>query len=146
MVFEILKVEIRGNFERLHRSLAVVHAPVSCAMIAELEQAVLWIMPLSATRTHQEAAPLCALPIVLFRNGETGTAATRDQKHPKGAFCALRLGRAMFGHYLPSSTITATLFFRLFDCKIFLRRRRALGVTSTNSSSAMNSIACSRFS
>src|ERR1700674_196358 len=33
---------------------------------------------------------------------------------------------------------------RLFDCRTFLRSRRDFGVTSTNSSSAMNSIACSR--
>ena len=42
---------------RLHRSLAVVHAPVSFPAIAELKKAVLGVVPLSAIRTHQEAAP-----------------------------------------------------------------------------------------
>ena len=35
---------------------------------------------------------------------------------------------------------------RRFACRIFLRRRSDFGVTSTNSSSAMNSMACSRLS
>src|SRR5260370_32828419 len=42
------------------------------------------------------------------------------------------------------STVAIEPRFRLFDCRTFLRSRRDFGVTSTNSSSAMNSIACSR--
>src|SRR5277367_2913379 len=34
---------------------------------------------------------------------------------------------------------------RRLACRIFLRRRKDFGVTSTSSSSAMNSMACSRF-
>src|SRR6266550_6684240 len=146
MVFEILKVGYVSKVRPVAFLLAVVDAPISFPMIAELKQSVFGVVPFPAIRTHQEPAPLCALPVVLLGNCEARAAAARDQKHPKGAFRALRLGRMTLGHYLPSSTITATLFFRLFDCRTFLRRRRALGVTSTNSSSAMNSIACSRFS
>jgi hypothetical protein len=42
------------------------------------------------------------------------------------------------------STAAIEPLFRLLDCRTFLRKRRDFGVTSTNSSSAMNSIACSR--
>ncbi len=42
------------------------------------------------------------------------------------------------------STAAIEPFLRRFDCKTFLRSRSDFGVTSTNSSSAINSIACSR--
>src|ERR1700723_2888411 len=44
-----------------------------------------------------------------------------------------------------SSTAASAPFLRRFDCKIFWRRRSDFGVISANSSSAMNSMACSRF-
>ncbi len=43
------------------------------------------------------------------------------------------------------STVAIEPRLRLFACKIFLRSRSDFGVTSANSSSAINSIACSRF-
>ncbi len=42
-----------------------------------------------------------------------------------------------------ASTGIAFFFGRRFACNIFFRRRRVFGVTSTISSSATNSIACS---
>jgi len=42
------------------------------------------------------------------------------------------------------STAASEPFFRLFDCRIFFLNRSDFGVTSTNSSSAINSMACSR--
>ena len=43
------------------------------------------------------------------------------------------------------SSLFSHFFGRLFCCRIRLRRRSDLGVTSTTSSSAINSMACSRF-
>src|SRR5882762_8647625 len=120
--------------------LAIIDSPVSFTVIAESKKSVFRIVSLPAVRAHQEAAPLCPQTVVWFRDCKARTAAARDQKHPKRTIGDLRLAGATLGHYLPSSTITATLFLRLFDCSTFLRSRRALGVTSTNSSSAMNSI------
>ena len=49
-------------------------------------------------------------------------------------------------HYCSSATAAKLLFLRRLAGRVFLRRRNDLGVTSTNSSSAINSMACSRLS
>src|SRR4051812_28451140 len=60
----------------------------------------------------------------------------RDSRRDTGA--TLRVAARL--HY--SSTVAYELFLRRFACRTFLRMRKNLGVISTNSSSAMNSMAC----
>lgn len=116
-------------------------------MVAELEQAVLGIMPLPAIWTNQEAMPLGTAMVVFFGDRKADTATAGDQKHAQRIIRDERLTLALLRHYGVSSTMTApVLFLRRLACKVFLRKRRDLGVISTNSSSAINSIACSRLS
>src|SRR5437879_2222117 len=83
--------------------------------------------------------------VVILSDGKGCSATARHQEDTQRRF----LFRALFGLLLAlhdSSTVAKELFLRLFDCKVYLRSRSDLGVISTNSSSAMNSMACSRFS
>jgi hypothetical protein len=115
-------------------------------MVAELEQAILGIMTLPAIWTNQEVMPLCTSAVVFFGDRKADTATAGDEKHAQRLIRDDRLTLALLRHYGVSSTMTApVLFLRRFACKVFLRKRRDLGVISTNSSSAINSIACSRF-
>jgi len=63
------------------------------------------------------------------------------RQEESGRLSARRLLICVDAGYGAASTGTP-LRGRRFDCRIFFRNRNALGVTSTNSSSVMNSIAC----
>jgi len=121
-----------------------VHFPVAFPLVPHLQQPVARVMPLATGRTHQKPAPLAALAVIILRNREGGAATAGNQMHPGQRRASFELSPRLFHDYVLSSTAMSALFFRLFDCKIFLRIRRDLGVISTYSSSAMNSIACSR--
>src|SRR5579864_9607738 len=82
--------------------------------------------------------------IVVFRYRERGSATAGHKKHAQRRFLLRTLfGLGMVLH--DSSTVANEFFLRRLDCSVFLRSRSDLGVISTNSSSAMNSMACSRF-
>ena len=116
-------------------------------MVAELEKAIPGIMTFPAIWTNQEATPMSTFTVVFLGDRKADTAAARDQKHAQRLIRDDRLTLALLRHYGVSSTMTApVLFLRRFAGKVFLRKRKDLGVISTNSSSAINSIACSRFS
>jgi hypothetical protein len=131
---------LRSN-QRLGALSAVLNAPELVLMTSHAEQAVAWIVPLAAGGTGNKAADVHALAIVFFGHGEGGATAARDEEHARAAFL---FALVRFRHELSSTTARA-LFFRLLACNAFFRNRRFFGVISTNSSSAMNSIACSRF-
>src|SRR3954462_7181249 len=138
-------------------------------MESHLEEAVFGIVALAAAWAFEIAAPGGALVIVVFGDREGGAATARDQEHAerrrgflsnclgpislRGAKATrLRDSRGDAGAtpglvplFHNSSSTAIVLFLRLLACRTFLRRRRDLGVISTNSSSAINSIACSRF-
>src|SRR5712691_4387107 len=69
----------------------------------------------------------------------------RVRKWKTPPFLSKKTKRRGWGTRYSSSTATIELRFRLLNCRTFLRRRRDFGVTSTYSSSVMNSMACSRF-
>src|SRR5579862_464885 len=127
------------------KGLAVIHFPIAFGMKAHLEQAVPGIVALAAAGADQIAAPCRSLMIVVLGDRKGRAATARDEEHPQaGVLLCVFFGLGRSFH--DSSTTAYELFFRLFDCKTFLRRRSAFGVISTNSSSAMNSMACSRLS
>jgi hypothetical protein len=76
----MVKIEpAAGNSLRIH--LASVYLPIALAMISNLQQSILGIVALSAVRTDEITAPGCALPVIVFCDGE-GCAATAGQhKH-----------------------------------------------------------------
>jgi hypothetical protein len=135
-----------SRFRRMPRwrLLTLIHLPVSSALKAELENTVLGIVTFGAPGTFQIASPRCALLIILLRNRKARAAATGNQVQLQVGI-GLRNWLAAACHQRSSSAIAIELRLRLLACKTFLRNRSDLGVTSTNSSSAMNSIACSRF-
>jgi len=61
--------------------LAVVHLPISLRVKADLQEAVLGIVPLAAAGANQIAAPRGSLAIVVLGHGERGSATARDQEH-----------------------------------------------------------------
>src|SRR5579864_2316082 len=131
--------------------LALIDLPIAFGVESDLEQPVLGVVALAASGAGKITAPGRALMIIVLGDGKGCAAAAWNQKHAqgRGTFLALASGFGFFGlaaFLHDSSTAARALFLRLFDCSTFLRKRSALGVTSTNSSSAMNSIACSRFS
>ena len=83
----------RSRVQRLTRfrpaRSALIHLPISCALIAELQQAVLGVMPFAAVGTLQITAPRCSLAIIVFGNSERGPATARDQVHLESLFVGL---------------------------------------------------------
>jgi hypothetical protein len=78
-------------------------------------------------------------------NDGTGETECFRRDAASAAFALGRMGRpALHERGDQPSTVASDPLLRLFDCRIFFRRRRDFGVTSTYSSSAINSIACSR--
>lgn len=69
-------------------------------MVANPEQPVLGIVPLTAFRTDQIAAPRCALAIIVFGNGKRCPATAGNQEHAQRRGAALREITAEF-HFLP---------------------------------------------
>src|ERR1017187_3344167 len=65
------------------------------------------------------------------------------ENHSRRSKSALKEGRKSKSGQGPRPMNTD--FYRWLDFRTFLRRRIDTGVTSTNSSSRMNSMACSRF-
>ena len=63
--------------------LAPIHLPISIALKAELQKAVLGIVTLAAVGTLQIASPRRSLTIIVFRNCEGSSATTRHQKQFK---------------------------------------------------------------
>ena len=61
--------------------LTLVDLPISVAIIAELQEAVLWVVALTAMGTFQIAAPSGPLAIVVFGDGKSGPAAAGDEEH-----------------------------------------------------------------
>src|SRR6202163_2187238 len=113
-------------------------------MKSHLQQAVFGVVPLPAAGTDEIPVPRRALMIVILRHGKRRPATAWNQKHAQRRLSFRPLfGLALLPH--DSSTVAYEFFLRLFDCRVFLRSRSDLGVISTNSSSAMNSMACSRF-
>src|SRR5689334_21577481 len=109
--------------------LALVYLPVAFVMKAHLEQAVPGVVALAAAGANQEAAPCRSLMIVVLGDGEGRAATARDQEHPQvGVLLRAAFG---FGRSSQDSSTTANeLFFRLFHCMTFFRRRNDFGVTS----------------
>src|ERR1039457_3261931 len=127
--------------QRRHQDAGV---EVSLRVESHLQQPVLGIVSLPTTGTDQIATPGGTLMIVGLRYGKRCPATAGDQEHAQRRLTFRTLfGLALARH--DSSTVANELFLRLFDCRVFLRSRSDLGVISTNSSSAMNSMACSRF-
>jgi len=58
-----------------------IYFPVSFALITNLQQPVLGIVPLATIGTNQVARPTCALAIVVLRNCKRLAAAAGDKKH-----------------------------------------------------------------
>src|SRR5947209_2073721 len=130
--------------------LTLIYFPITLAVVPHLQEPVPGIVPLPAARANQIAAPVRALLIIFFRNRKRGSATARDEKHARTLFLGVLHSRIALRHWTlvslyDSSTAASALFFRLFACSTFLRKRKNFGVTSTNSSSVMNSMACSRF-
>jgi len=66
----------------------LIHLPITLAVIANLQQPILRIVPLAAVGANQIAAPGCAEVIVVFSDRESRPATAGDQKHSRrrGAF------------------------------------------------------------
>src|SRR6266404_2557756 len=126
-----------------YQTSAAVHLPKAFLRIAHSQNPVLRIMTLAAIRTGKEAADMRALAVEVLGNGKSRAATAWDEEHAGMLLLFLTLFDPLL-HQL-SSTV-AKAFLRLFSWRPFFRRRSDLGVTSTNSSSAMNSMACSRLS
>jgi hypothetical protein len=62
-------------------TLAFVDLPVSVRVESHLQKAVLGIVALAAAGADEIAAPSGSLAVVVFSNGEGGSAAAWDQEH-----------------------------------------------------------------
>src|ERR1035438_2266596 len=142
-------------------------------LIIERQQTIARIVAFPAIGAGNKTADVHSAVIVIRRNRKACPATARDQEHPQTAnrivlHCAslhrnqlhfnqqpkwlVRNARVVTGlcpvqpagRVYPSTVASVPFFFRWFDCKNFFLNRNAFGVTSTNSSSATNSIACSR--
>jgi hypothetical protein len=60
---------------------ALVHLPVSFAVIAKVQQAIFGVVSLAAYRTDQIAAPRRALPVIILSNRECRAATAGNQQH-----------------------------------------------------------------
>lgn len=60
---------------------ALVHLPITFAVVANSEQPVLGVMPLAALRADQIPAPRGSLPIIIFCNRKCRSATAGHQKH-----------------------------------------------------------------
>jgi hypothetical protein len=60
-------------------SLAFIDCPISLALIAELQQAVLRVVPLATVGTLQVTAPCASLAIIVFRNGKSSATTAGDE-------------------------------------------------------------------
>src|SRR5712671_6462032 len=85
------------------------------------------------------------LAVITFRHRDRPAATAGHHKHAQRRRAPGSFGFTA-GLHPASSTVAIALFFLLFDCSTFFRKRSDFGVISTYSSSEMNSIACSRFS
>src|SRR5207248_7436962 len=99
-----------------------------------------------ASGADHVTTPCRPLVVIVFGDGKGHPAAAGNEKHSQARVLVTRLLVPGCAGRFHSSTVAYELFFRLFACNTFFRRRKDFGVISTNSSSAMNSMACSRFS
>src|SRR5436305_5006003 len=123
--------------------LTTINFPEALPVVIHAQDAVLGIVTLSTSGTWKEAADMGALPVEIFGNREGRAATARDQKHAGERFLIFsRLSDLLHKIFSdqPSVTIAIGPRFRLLACRTFFRSRSALGVISTNSSSAMHSI------
>jgi hypothetical protein len=70
--------------EKFHRRFffsTLIDGPISWTMVANLQQAILGIVPLAAMRAGEIAAPGCALAIVVLGDGKRRAAATGHEIH-----------------------------------------------------------------
>jgi hypothetical protein len=58
-----------------------IDLPISFALVADLQQTVLGIVPLFAIGALQVAAPCCSLVVVVFGNCEGSPATAGDNEH-----------------------------------------------------------------
>ncbi len=66
--------------------LALIHFPITLAVIPHLQQPVFRIVTLAAAGANQVPAPVRALVIVVLRDCERRAATAGNQKHPGACF------------------------------------------------------------
>jgi hypothetical protein len=72
------KLAVRNPGQPQSEFLAVIHFPVAVRVIAQLQQAVFGVVPLSATGADQVPAPILAFAVVFLGNGKAGATTAWD--------------------------------------------------------------------
>jgi hypothetical protein len=63
------------------RQLAIIHLPIACALISDLQQSILRVVTFLTVGTFQITVPSGSLAIVAFRDGESRPATAGDDEH-----------------------------------------------------------------